>query len=132
MTLVSGQSAEANSSAVPAKETAAYLTRDGKLSFEKPAGGDAHVEFTFDPANPCPTAGGNNLTIARGPMKPVAKTSTLKPGGTDSLAPAGLSTRRGKLRAAGESYGAGSLETSMRCARQRERPSIYRGIYRGH
>ena len=36
---------------------------------EKPAGGDeAHVEFTFDPPNPCPTVGGNNLTLARGPM----------------------------------------------------------------
>ncbi len=53
---------------VPAKETDAYFTRDGKLTFEKPAGGGAHVEFTFDPANPCPTLGGNNLTIARGPM----------------------------------------------------------------
>lgn len=54
---------------VPAKETAAYFTRDGKLAFEKPAAsGDAHVEFAFDPAIPCPTIGGNNLTIARGPM----------------------------------------------------------------
>jgi uncharacterized protein len=26
------------------------------------------AEFTFDPANPCPTLGGCNLTIARGPM----------------------------------------------------------------
>ena len=25
------------------------------------------AEYTFDPANPCPTLGGNNLTIARGP-----------------------------------------------------------------
>jgi len=54
---------------VPAKETAAYFTRDGKLTFEKPtASSDAHVEFVFDPANPCPSVGGNNLTIARGPM----------------------------------------------------------------
>ena len=53
---------------VPAKETAAYFARDGKLTFEKPAGGDARVVFTFDPANPCPTLGGNNLTLARGPM----------------------------------------------------------------
>lgn len=54
---------------VPAKETAVYFARDGKLAFEKSAaGGDAHVEFTFDPMNPCPTVGGNNLTLARGPM----------------------------------------------------------------
>jgi uncharacterized protein len=53
---------------VPAKETEAYFTRDGKLTLDKPDGGDAHVEFTFDPANPCPSIGGNNLTIARGPM----------------------------------------------------------------
>ena len=54
---------------VPAKETAAYFTCDGKLAFEKTAtSGDAHVEYIFDPMNPCPTVGGNNLTIARGPM----------------------------------------------------------------
>ncbi len=54
---------------IPAKDTAAYFTRDGKLSLEKiAAGDDAHVAFTFDPANPCPSIGGNNLTIARGPM----------------------------------------------------------------
>ncbi|MFA5192754.1 MAG: CocE/NonD family hydrolase [Verrucomicrobiia bacterium] len=54
---------------VPAKETAAYFAHDGKLTLEKPAAsGDAHVEFIFDPANPCPSIGGNNLNIARGPM----------------------------------------------------------------
>lgn len=53
---------------IPAKETAAYLTHDKKVSFEKPAAGNSHVEWTFDPANPCPTIGGTNLTIARGPM----------------------------------------------------------------
>ena len=54
---------------VPATETAFYFQRDGKLSTSQPAeSGDAHAEFTFDPANPCPTIGGNNLTIERGPM----------------------------------------------------------------
>ena len=54
---------------VPATETAAYFTRDGALAQEKPAGGaDAYVEYIFDPTNPCPTVGGNNLTLARGPM----------------------------------------------------------------
>ena len=56
---------------IPAKETAAYFTSDGKLTFQKPSDSDSddtHVKFTFDPMNPCPTVGGNNLTIARGPM----------------------------------------------------------------
>ena len=53
---------------IPAKETAAYFNGDGKLGLEKPAESDSHLEFTFDPANPCPTVGGNNLNIARGPM----------------------------------------------------------------
>jgi len=52
-----------------ATETAAYFTRAGNLSFEKPGGGDdASIAFTFDPTNPCPSVGGNNLTIERGPM----------------------------------------------------------------
>jgi predicted acyl esterase len=54
---------------IPAKETAAYFTRDGKLAFQKPSDSDdAHIQFTFDPLNPCPTVGGNNLTLSRGPM----------------------------------------------------------------
>lgn len=54
---------------VPAKATASYFTSEGRLTWEPPtARGDAHVEFVFDPANPCPTVGGNNLTIPRGPM----------------------------------------------------------------
>ncbi len=53
---------------IPAKETPVYLTADRKLSLKSPAGGEAHHEFTFDPANPCPTIGGQNLTIARGSL----------------------------------------------------------------
>ena len=54
---------------IPATETAFYFAGDHKLTAAKPTEeDDAHVQFTFDPANPCPTIGGNNLTIARGPM----------------------------------------------------------------
>ncbi len=54
---------------VPARETSAYFTREGQLTFQKPtASDDARVKFTFDPMNPCPTVGGNNLTLGRGPM----------------------------------------------------------------
>ena len=61
---------------VPATETALYFTRDGQLAAAKPSvSGDAPVEFTFDPANPCPTLGGNNLNIDRGPrnQNPIEK-----------------------------------------------------------
>ena len=55
---------------VPAKETPVLLL-DATASSRRtspPSEDAAHVEFTFDPANPCPTIGGNNLTIDRGPM----------------------------------------------------------------
>ena len=39
----------------------------GLLDLARPEATEAFVEYTFDPANPCPTIGGNNLTIARGP-----------------------------------------------------------------
>lgn len=53
---------------VPARETPVYLTGDRRLSLETPAAAAEPHEFTFDPANPCPTLGGANLTIDRGPM----------------------------------------------------------------
>ena len=54
---------------IPATETAAYFMRDGKLAFGKPGSrDDVNIEYTFYPTNPCPTVGGNNLTLARGPM----------------------------------------------------------------
>lgn len=53
---------------VPARETPVFLMPDRQLSLEAPTAAEAHLEYTFDPANPCPTIGGNNLTIARGPM----------------------------------------------------------------
>ncbi len=53
---------------IPAKETAVYLTADKKLSLKAPEAGAAPHEYTFDPASPCPTVGGHNLTIDRGSM----------------------------------------------------------------
>lgn len=53
---------------IPAKETPFYLTSGSRLSLEKSAAGTAPYEFTFDPAKPCPTIGGHNLTIDRGSM----------------------------------------------------------------
>jgi len=54
---------------IPATPTPFYFSAAGTLSPEKPgADRPAAVEYTFDPAHPCPTIGGNNLTIARGPM----------------------------------------------------------------
>lgn len=58
----------ANDWPIPAKETAVYLTGDRRLSLEKPSAAAAPHEYTFDPANPCPTLGGHNLTIDRGSM----------------------------------------------------------------
>jgi hypothetical protein len=52
---------------VPSRATPYYLRRGGNLAAEKPMVTTDWVEYTFDPANPCPTHGGNNLTIARGP-----------------------------------------------------------------
>lgn len=53
---------------VPAAESAAYLTHNGGFTLTKPAvTEEAFREYTFDPADPCPTVGGNNLTLQRGP-----------------------------------------------------------------
>lgn len=58
----------ANDWPVPAKETSVFLTGDRRLSLEKPSAAAAPHEYTFDPANPCPTIGGHNLTLDRGSM----------------------------------------------------------------
>jgi hypothetical protein len=55
---------------VPAKDTPYYFAKDGRLADQKPGGAasdPSFVQYTFDPANPCPTIGGRNLTIPRGP-----------------------------------------------------------------
>ena len=54
---------------VPATATPTYFHEDGSLSREKPAGqGETSRAYTFDPAAPCPTLGGRNLTIPAGPQ----------------------------------------------------------------
>jgi hypothetical protein len=52
---------------VASTPTALYLQSGGGLSFTPPGAGVSPDRFTFDPANPVPTVGGNNLTIAAGP-----------------------------------------------------------------
>lgn len=52
---------------VPATETAHYFTAERGLSTARPTGAGGAVEFTFDPVRPCPTVGGNNLTLPSGP-----------------------------------------------------------------
>lgn len=51
-----------------------FFHANGGLSADRPKG-SGKVEFTFDPKNPCPTIGGANLTIARGPrnQNPIEK-----------------------------------------------------------
>lgn len=52
---------------VPSTPTPFYLQPNGRLDSDKQSGKTEPVQYTFDPADPCPTRGGNNLTIARGP-----------------------------------------------------------------
>ncbi len=53
---------------VPATETPYCFHKGGGLSASKPTAAAAHEAYTFDPADPCPTVGGRNLTIPSGPM----------------------------------------------------------------
>ena len=53
---------------IPAHDTPYYFDAKGKLGVEKPAAAAGTCrQYTFDPADPCPTIGGGNLTIPRGP-----------------------------------------------------------------
>jgi putative CocE/NonD family hydrolase len=52
---------------IPAHETPYYFQTHGGLAGKKSEPSAAHVEYTFDPSDPCPTIGGNNLTIPAGP-----------------------------------------------------------------
>jgi predicted acyl esterase len=45
-----------------------YLAPGGGLSWDAPQAADSRSSYRFDPANPVPTVGGLNLTLARGPM----------------------------------------------------------------
>jgi uncharacterized protein len=51
----------------PAKETAFYFHSDNGLNREKPAA-EKQLSYKYDPANPVPTVGGQNLLISKGPM----------------------------------------------------------------
>ncbi len=53
---------------IPAKEIPVFFTAERGLSMLRPLTGRRPLEYTFDPADPCPTIGGNNLAITRGPM----------------------------------------------------------------
>ncbi len=44
-----------------------YLAANGKLATARPTG-DQQASYMYDPKNPAPTAGGNNLGLDRGPM----------------------------------------------------------------
>lgn len=57
---------------VPAIETAYFFTADRRLMVEMPKA-EATFAFQFDPRNPVPTVGGNNLFLESGPkdQKPV-------------------------------------------------------------
>jgi len=55
---------------VPHVPTAYYFHADGKLSTARPpgaAGSTPQRRYTFDPADPCPTVGGCNLNLPKGP-----------------------------------------------------------------
>ncbi len=61
----------ANAWPVHSRPTTLYLRGDRTLSETKPApgrGGPEAVAYTFDPAGPCPTVGGCNLNLPKGPM----------------------------------------------------------------
>src|SRR5262249_21644376 len=50
-----------------AKETPFYFRADHTLAAEKPDG-DRRLAYKYDPEKPVPTVGGQNLSIAKGPM----------------------------------------------------------------
>jgi len=79
----------ANDWPVPATNTPFYFHHNGKLSPSKPdVTGPSAVTYTFDPANPCPTLGGGNLTIPSGPhnQNPIETRPDVVLFTTDSLA----------------------------------------------
>jgi len=52
----------------PCKYTPMYLQPNGGLSFQKPTARESSRSFTYDPDNPVPTLGGNNLFLEKGPF----------------------------------------------------------------
>ncbi|MCL5270770.1 MAG: CocE/NonD family hydrolase [bacterium] len=52
----------------PSKATSWYLQAEGGLSTDQPTAAGASQTYAFDPADPVPTVGGNNLAFEKGPM----------------------------------------------------------------
>ncbi|HOJ32640.1 MAG TPA: CocE/NonD family hydrolase [Candidatus Hydrogenedentes bacterium] len=52
----------------PTVATPYYLKADGSLDTAKPTDEKSSLTFKYDPANPCPTKGGAELTIPAGPF----------------------------------------------------------------
>jgi predicted acyl esterase len=52
----------------PTVDTAYYLTEDRILKNEAPTSENGKATFTYDPEDPCPTHGGQNLLIPAGPF----------------------------------------------------------------
>ena len=57
----------------PSQPTPFYLHAGNRLSTERPTGGDARRSFRYNPADPVPTLGGDNLVKLVGPadMRPI-------------------------------------------------------------
>jgi putative CocE/NonD family hydrolase len=53
---------------VPAEPTAFYFHPDKKLVRSTPPGGSEAMSYRYDPNNPVPTVGGQNLLLPKGPM----------------------------------------------------------------
>ncbi len=58
----------ANDWPIPAAPTPFYFAQGSRLDAAPPQVARAFVEYTFVPTNPCPTLGGQNLTLAQGPL----------------------------------------------------------------
>jgi len=52
----------------PTVATSFYLRTDGHLATEPAAADISPLAYTYDPANPCPTHGGQNLLLPAGPF----------------------------------------------------------------
>jgi predicted acyl esterase len=52
----------------PATSTPLYLRADRTLAWMPPSAAAAPIAYQYDPAHPCPTTGGPQLTIPAGPM----------------------------------------------------------------
>ena len=50
------------------KPIRAYFHADGRLALEEPVDEDAQLAYRYDPSDPVPTVGGQNMTIPKGPM----------------------------------------------------------------